>query len=402
MIFFTKFKAILLKKMDDYNKIEDFPILYGIEKNGKVKVWKASVYLHLSSNKAMSVIEFGQLDGKKQTSTREYTEGKNIGKKNETTPLQQCLNETRKKWSDKKEKESYKENKEEDKDEKYEKDEKYFPMLAHTYEPDSKKNKKNDIKFPCFVQPKLDGLRCIIYRNPSKKIVCQSRTGAFFDTMDHITEELSLLFNNNKDLILDGELYTNVIPFEELAGLIKKKKINDADRESLKNVKYNVYDIINDKIYEERYNKINKYINGYKYIEKVPTYMVNKKEEFMQYFSNFIENGFEGIMLRNIDGMYRCNYRSHDLQKYKEFKEDEYTITSYKEGEGRDKGTVIWICKASGKEFSVRPKGSIESRRELFENGYKYIGKKLTVIYQELSEQGVPRFPVGKSIREDY
>jgi DNA ligase-1 len=182
-----------------------FPILYGTEKNGKTKIWSASVFKHSSSeasseDKSLSYIEFGQIDGKKQNATREYTEGKNIGKKNETTPLQQCMNETLKKWKDKKEKESYKENLEnidslEEKQE--EKEEKYFPMLAHTYEPNTKKNKKNDITFPCFVQPKLDGLRCIIYLS-NGQVKCQSRTGTFFDSLSHITNELETFYKHNK------------------------------------------------------------------------------------------------------------------------------------------------------------------------------------------------------------
>lgn len=398
----------------DYQKYEEFPILYGVEKNGKVKIWKATVYYDNENSKAISSIEFGQIDGKKQTASREYIEGKNIGKKNETTALQQCINETKKKWSDKRDKESYKEannlDKKEDLDddkrdkESYDSDEKYFPMLAHTYEPESNKNKKNDIIFPCYVQPKLDGLRCIMYSRGGV-IRCQSRTGTYFDTMSHIMDELSYFFKNN-NIILDGELYTDEIPFEELAGLIKKKKISDSDREKLKNIKYHVYDIIDsNKPYSERYKDIDRHIalSNYKYVIPVTTNIANTKEDFKNYFSEFIIKGYEGIMLRNINGLYRCNYRSHDLQKYKEFKESEYTIVGFKEGDGRDKGTVIWICKTSdNKEFSVRPKGTMESRREWFTKGDKFIGKNLTVIYQELSDLGIPRFPVGKAVRDDY
>ena len=120
-------------------------------------------------------------------------------------------------------------------------------------------------------------------------------------------------------------------------------------------------------------------------------------------FSKWVSEGYEGIMLRNTFGMYLVNHRSHDLQKYKEFLEDEYVIVGFKEADGRDKGTIIWICMTpEGREFSVRPRGSLEMRRDWFENGSKYIGKKLTVIYQELSEMNVPRFPVGKAIRDGY
>jgi DNA ligase-1 len=126
-------------------------------------------------------------------------------------------------------------------------------------------------------------------------------------------------------------------------------------------------------------------------------------EDFKILFSEFVADGYEGIMLRNGNGMYQQGHRSHDLQKYKEFLEEEFTITGFREGDGRDKETVIWICVTEeGREFSVRPKGNIEYRKDLFSNGREYIGKKLTVIFQEKSQMGVPRFPVGKSIRENF
>jgi hypothetical protein len=105
-----------------------------------------------------------------------------------------------------------------------------------------------------------------------------------------------------------------------------------------------------------------------------------------------------------VHGKYQCNYRSHDLQKYKEFFEAEYEISGYREAEGRDRGTVIWVCRLPGSstEFSVRPRGTMEMRRQWLEEAPAFVGKPLTVIYQELSEQGVPRFPVGKGIREGY
>ena len=394
-----------------------FATLYGSEKNGKTKQWSAIIYE--KEDIAIAEIEFGQVGGKLQKTTREYTEGKNIGKKNETTPYQQCLNETRKRWEDKKEKESYKEEfsegylpnelpKESPKDSSGdEKEEKYFPMLAHTYDPSSTKKKKNDIVFPCYVQPKLDGLRCIVYMSTSGStsggsIVCQSRTGSYFETMDHIVKEITPYFKESKNIVFDGELYTTEMPFEELAGLIKKKKITEKDRERLKHVKYHIYDIINDEPYSKRCTWIHDNIREKRYLSSVPTFLTDKKE-FKKYFSEFVEDGYEGIMLRNVDGLYRCNYRSHDLQKYKEFMESEYEIVGAKEGDGRDKGTVIWVCKnEEGKEFSVRPRGTIEMRKEWFENSNEYIGGMLTVIYQELSEMGIPRFPVGKSIRDGF
>jgi len=406
--------------------IERLPTLYGVEKNGKIKTWVANIYLKGTSAQtgdAFATIEHGQQDGKKQMTVRDYTEGKNIGKKNETTPLQQCIAETRKKWLDKKEKESYQETlttsqqDQEDQDQEHTGAKKYFPMLAHKFEPASKTAKKNTIIFPCFVQPKLDGLRCVVYRDSATgEIRRQSRTGTYFDTMAHIVESLAPLFAKYPAVVLDGELYTTEIPFEELAGLIKTKKLTPSDTDKLRVIEYHIYDIVDETLpYHTRHESIKKMFaqvaastasSPHKlppYIRLVETIEAKTQAEFKAEFSRFIEEGYEGIMLRNKTGMYRCNYRSHDLQKYKEFQEDEFRIIRFMQGDGRDKGTVIWVCETKeGKEFKVRPRGTIENRSKLFKTGEKYVGKMLTVIYQELTEEGKPRFPVGKDVRENY
>jgi ATP-dependent DNA ligase len=410
--------------------IEQLPILYGVEKNGKIKTWSANIYLkgvNEQSGHAFATIEHGQQDGKKQLTVRDYTEGKNIGKKNETTPVEQCIAETRKKWLDKKEKESYQETmptsqQEQSQDQVQAQQQptgakKYFPMLAQKFEPDSKTTKKHTITFPCFVQPKLDGLRCVMYRDPTTgEIRRQSRTGTYFDTMAHIAESLAPLFAKYPEVVLDGELYTTEIPFEELAGLIKTKKLTPEDMEKLCVIQYHIYDMIDETMpYHARHDRIKKMFaqvaastasSPHKlppYICLVETTLAKTQAEFKAEFSRFIEEGYEGIMLRNKMGMYRCNYRSHDLQKYKEFQEDEFRIVGFMEGDGRDKGTVIWVCETKEeKTFRVRPRGTIENRKKLFQKGEKYVGKMLTVIYQELTEEGKPRFPVGKDVRENY
>ena len=417
--------------------LEQLPPLYGIEKNGKIKTWIANIYLkgmNRAQDYAFATIEHGQQDGKKQLTVREYTEGKNIGKKNGTTPLQQCIAETRKKWLDKKEKESYQETmpmpqqeqeQEQDKVQAQPQPQppqqnvakKYFPMLAQTFDPKSKTAKKNTIIFPCFVQPKLDGLRCVVYRDPvTGEIRRQSRTGTYFDTMTHIAESLAPLFARFPNATLDGELYTTEIPFEELAGLIKTKKLTPQDYEKLCVIEYHIYDIVDETMpYHARHDSIKKMFAQVaassassphalpRYIRLVPTIEAKTPADFKAEFGRFIEEGYEGIMLRNKMGMYRCNYRSHDLQKYKEFMEDEFKIIGFTQGDGRDKGTVIWICETKERnEFRVRPRGTMENRRELYKTGGKFVGKMLTVIFQELTEEGKPRFPVGKDVRENY
>ena len=94
------------------------------------------------------------------------------------------------------------------------------------------------------------------------------------------------------------------------------------------------------------------------------------------------------------------NHRSPDLQKFKTFLDDEYEIVGFTQGTGTDEGCVIWECKTKeGKTFSVRPRGSVAERQGYFNNGNEWIGSQLTVRYQELTDGGIPRFPVGITIR---
>ena len=435
-----------------YTVEHSFPKLYAQDKNGKIKVWTAAVLRSSASGAVASRITHGYINGKQQVAYRTCEAGKNIGRSNETSPLEQSISETRRKWLDKKDKEAYTENKPADCGEGYgdlsgndfgdgggDGDNASFtrpflPMLAQTFDPadlEAGSKKKKVIKFPCFVQHKLDGLRCVSYatRSANDLVVClQSRTGAFFTGLPHIAAALRPYLSQHPNIVIDGELYTDQMPFEELAGLIKKKKITAADVERLKKVKYHVYDIYDHQRYDmpfaERIGLLAAAVRrcgcvandthaagrilrsdteAAAVVVLVRTEKITVLSEFRQLFAEFVESGYEGIMLRNAAGVYRANYRSNDLQKYKEFMEDEYRIIDFTQGEGRDAGAVIWVCEtADGKEFTVRPRGTMEQRRAWFNEGASYIGKNVTVIYQELTEEGKPRFPVGKAVREGY
>lgn len=396
--------------------VETLPILYGKTSKDQSKIWISRILTNREGH-GIYEIEHGTEGGKLQLTRRIVVEGKNIGKKNETTPLDQCAAELRKKWADKQNKEGYwvrgggggdAQTPAHPSDDVHER---IAPMLAQTYTPG--KSKKNDIVFPCYVQPKLDGLRCLMYMSGGVVRV-QSRTGGAFEHMGHIVDEIAPFLRAHQNIVLDGELYTTEIPFENLAGLIKKKKISEADMDELAKIKYHIYDYIDRTdptvTFRDRDQQLDAFeeeMGAVAYPESgvvrfVPTYIVKNVAEFREKFAEFIEAGYEGAMLRNSLGVYRQNYRSTDLQKYKEFQEDEFTIVDFKQGEGRDEGTVIWVCETDdGRPFCVRPKGSVEYRRELFARARDCIGSKLTVIFQELSEMGVPRFPVGKCIRED-
>lgn len=389
--------------MSSTTVIKNYPILYKKDKSEKVRMWNISAVLHCNDNTYWIKTEYGQQDGKIIVTEKEIKEGKNIGKKNETTIEKQLVLVCDKTFKDKKEKEEYIETLGEINDEKQNKS--FCPMLADKWDPNSKTKRKIDITFPCFIQPKLDGIRCLSYLKKNE-IVNQSRQLKYFKNLDHINKELDVIFKKFPDLIFDGELYNHDIVFNKIAGIVKTEKLKEGDKEKLEQIQYHIYDCFvekNDQAFSERFDMLQKAnsMKDWKYLKFVPTLVCKDKDEVVNKFHpQFIEQKFEGSILRNKNSVYEFNRTKH-LQKFKTFEDDEFEIINYKEGTGHDLGTVIWKCKTkSGKEFDVRPIGTVEERSELFKNAPMLIGKMLTVKYQELSEFGVPRFPVGKNIRD--
>lgn len=387
-----------------------FPELQGEAQTGKTKMWSIRVLERASPAGTVGVIEttHGYVDGKKQTNEKIIAEGKNIGKKNETTPLQQAINEARSAWVKKKESGYSPINviDEGDDDGDYDNDgaanggnrgkgideDVPLPMLAHDY---NKRGKS--IKFPCFVQRKYDGTRCV--GMPGKGLYSRNRKA--YPHMNHIVNEINKL---HPSIILDGELYSDTLTFQEIVGLVKRETLKAGDDEKQLQIKFHVYDIIIDIPYEQRYANLQMLFSKYKfkYLELVKTDVCVSEDKMKELHAKYVADGYEGLMLRNKNGLYK-NARSADLQKYKSFEDSEFEIVDYKEGEGQEEGCVIWICKTpEGKTFSCRPRGSREERIKYYVDGDKYIGKMLTVIYQEMTDTNVPRFPVGKCIRSEY
>ena len=370
-----------------------FPTLHGEGVLGKTKVWTISVEERNASG--VIIITRGYLDGKMQVSEKVISNGKNIGKKNETTPVQQAVSEARASWIKMKES-GYSEAIKEEVDNtasvrgKGIAAEVPLPMLAHEYHKRGK-----GFPFPCFTQPKLDGTRCVGI--PGRGLF--SRLRKTIPHMEHIIAELNRL---PADLILDGELYTNELTFQEIVGLVKKETLKVGDLEKQQKIKYHVYDLIQGDSYEQRHRGLQALFASFSFqhLILVPTFSCGSEAEMKEQHARFVADGYEGIMLRNPAGIYK-NVRSTDLLKYKEFFDDEYEVVGFKEGEGGEKGCVLWTCKTeNGATFHCRPRGTREDRTELYQKGAAYIGKKLTVRFQELTDDGIPRFPVGIAFRD--
>jgi DNA ligase 1 len=365
------------------------PALQGDTLTGKTKLW--SIEVCHRDGCGVIVTTHGYKDGKMQVSEKVITEGKNIGKKNETSPFDQAVAEARTAWTKKRESSYAPIDEEVDEEVSRGKgidDSVPLPMLAHDY---NKRGKS--IQFPCFVQKKFDGTRCVGV--PQKGLFSRNRKS--YPHMEHIVAELNRL---PPTMILDGELYSDTLTFQEIVGLVKRETLKAGDEEKQQQIQFHVYDLINDMPYVQRYANLQMLFRRYKFkhLVLVKTEHCESEEKMKEMHAQYVTDGYEGIMLRNKDGLY-ANNRSIHLQKYKEFFDMECDIVGFKEGEGAEAGCVIWICELDGKTFACRPRGTREEREELFEKGADFIGNQLTVRYQEKTDDGLLRFPVGIAIR---
>ncbi len=389
-----------------------FKTLYNI-KNGKIYEWGIKINEINKDTHYQLETHHGQKDGKKVVHRSDITSGKV-----KRTVLEQATQEASRKWTNKKEKELYNEDlkKFENSVNGVKKETHkitFRPMLAKTFDHSlyNKKSRSYTIPFPAFVQVKLDGLRCVAYLKEDK-VVIESRTGKSFENFHTLKKQLKKIFDVvGENVFLDGELYSEDIDFEVLSGLIRltEEKVTPEQIKLIETITYHVFDICFldqiDMHFDLRKDKLDELlsIKSIPLIQRVETIEVNHINEVDTLHDMFVKDGYEGIMIRAKDGPYEINKRSKYLQKYKKFMEEEFKIVGFHEGKGDEKGSVIWECVTKhDKTFSVRPKGTGEQRKKLFINGEKYIGKKLTVIFQEYHESGVPRFPVGKAIRENY
>jgi len=382
--------------------------LYKLSKTGKVlsfyiRVWHVDYLAYITTTK-------GFIDGAKQVDEKEI-ESKNLGRANETTPWEQALLEAEsqcKKLLDK----GYKlwtggnigtfemaqlYNWLKKQGVGTDASGKLKPMLAHkTIEP---------IKFPCWGNYKYDGVRCFSFIEDGG-IEKVSRNGKPFIHLDHLDKYLSEFFGS-MDCIVDGELYSHTMSFQGIISSVKRAQKSNLE------IGYRIYDVIpmgdltmpqsqRWALLKQVKNKIKAMKeDGYKIIiEIAPYFIIEDMDDVKDLFTKAIEKGYEGAIFRNMDAPYHFGHRSRQLMKYKEFLEEEFEIMGAEEATGRDEGTAVMVLKTkSGKEFRARPLGTREERRSLLININQHIGDNGTVKFQEYTDDGIPRFPIFKAVR---
>ena len=278
-------------------------------------------------------------------------------------------------------------------------------------------DKPIDYNNTVFMQPKLDGVRCLIQYEKVTPLqtgpVAYSRTGKQWKNIDHILKSLTPFFEANPDIILDGELYNHALKddFEKIISCVRKTKPTAMDRaESRKLVQFHCYDIVDEAMtFVDRIHKLNKFfqVPGQPHLRDaygvrfVKTESVLDQKDAELFHDRCLFKGYEGSILRTND-VYKCG-RSWSLRKFKDFSDAEATIVGFVEGKGKRKGTLgkFLMVDEDGIEFGCPPgKGyNYQDLKNLLFRAKHYIGATATFTYFERTKAGSYRHPLFKCIR---
>lgn len=377
------------------NVMEKLSKLFKPRNDGKVQFWEVEV------DEGRYRTRHGIEGGKVTTANWTICQPKNVGKANETTAEEQAEREAKALHTQKLEK-GYTESMEEaSKGEKLI----FTPMLAKNYK-DREKHLNFDSQTYC-VQPKLDGIRCVVNKDGMF-----SRNGKTFTSCPHIFDKLKPVFDKYPDFIFDGELYADKFKndFNKICKLAKRTNLKPEDLEATKeNLQYWLYDCCTEDAsmgFSSRFGLLKQIILAFNLIEDdspiklTETKTIKDKQEVDTYFDQFISEGYEGLMFRDSQSAYEQK-RSNGLLKKKEFQTDEYEIISVEEGVGNRAGTAGYMWLTNGKDkFKSNIKGNFEWLSELLKNKDVVVGRMATVRYANLTPDGIPRFGFVIGIRD--
>jgi len=271
------------------------------------------------------------------------------------------------------------------------------PMLAYPVS-----SKPIDYTDKVFIQPKLDGVRCVI-QHDAGHIVAYSRTGKVWRNINHILYQLIPFFKKYPNVILDGELYNHDLRdnFEKIISLVRKTKPTDEARlESAENVQFHCYDIIDEELL---YDHRNEFINQALMLLGDSIHIVDTHDASSEVFAKQLHKvnlnkGYEGSIVRTND-VYKCG-RSWSLRKFKDFHDTEAKLTSWVEGKGKRVGTIgkFMAVDADGNEFGMPVMDNFAYLQKNFKKMQGWVGKTATFTYFERTKAGSYRHPLFKQL----
>jgi len=277
------------------------------------------------------------------------------------------------------------------------------PMLAYPVS-----DKPIDYSKSVFMQPKLDGVRCVIqredYGDTAFVIKAYSRTGKQWRNIEHILADLYPFFKKHPKVILDGELYNHDLRdnFEKIISLVRKQTPTDEQRlEASQLTQFHCYDIIDEELpFDQRIEFISQSLmlmgNS---VHTVDTVMVFDDDEAQSIHRSMLKKGYEGSILRTND-KYVCK-RSHNLRKFKDFHDAEATLTGWVEGKGKRIGTIgkFTAIDSEGNEFGMPVMDKFKYLQDNFEQMKSYVGCIATFTYFERTKANSYRHPLFKALR---
>ena len=415
-------------------------------KRGRGKILEWIIKIETINNKVNIFMAYGELNGEHTIKYQNNIKGKNIGKVNETTPYEQALIIANGKINTK-QREGYKklsELVEEHPTIMYtHPKEKALDLILPTYNTDisgneipmkcqqyyrSKKDfvdktgkkwddrkyyyllnpyadKRNDdliINFPCYIQPKVNGVRAFV-KLVNDKVKIFSKKGLEYN-LPHISE----WFNSRKDLfgdgdiIFDGELYIPGEHLQNISSAVRAMQLNTTL------VKYYMFDIaVEDLSQKERFallyspimkNTIQQDLNSP--VVLVETRSVGEDKRVQELTDIFIKQGYEGSVCRSFDGIYQFGKRPQSIVKLKRTTSAEFTITDVISQEV-DQSLGLFVCSTiDGKEFKVTPRGNENYKKEVLLKASSFIGKQLTCVFYEYTEDGLPYHIIDNIVRD--
>jgi DNA ligase-1 len=385
---------MLSEKLEGRIEPTVWPQLYAKASTGKIKTWQVGVTKE-EDETAIIWAMHGLLDGKKRLVPKPIKIGKNIGKKNETTPYQQACNEALSKYNKQLDKKYIDEIPDGTNDSPI-----YLPMLA-------KKIQDSWVRYPCMTQCKLNGVRSLSKKMTAALIDITSRKFKSYNaTMVHLQEPILEMLDLSQ--IFDGELYFYGWTFQQILRRVKKL------RPDSNVIQLWVYDMADDTMLSEDRNAMyNELIpDDHPNIIKVPTRIANNWDDIEEYHRENIGLGFEGTIIRNYGEKYRFDYRSPNLLKKKDFIDEEFKIVGgefeliaeeQEDGSISEQLAVVFTCEVNdgtGRTFNARPRGSIPQRVKWYNELEQLKGELLTVRFLEYSEDNIPTGnTVGIAIR---
>lgn len=269
------------------------------------------------------------------------------------------------------------------------------PMLA----PNKAWEANGKTKYPVQGEIKSDGLRSFAVLTPDDTVI-MSRSGKVYPNMTHLVEFLEQRIprsTRTQKFILDGELYKHGLPLT---------KINEAVRgenNHTNTMQFWIYDLPTSpevqKVRSQQIATLVKAFNSELFQHNAPV-ILESDEQVRMFHDECVRDGYEGAMIKDLEGTYQPGQRSPFWKKVKMFEDTEFKAISYKFGQ-RGVQDLMFVCECEAGEFEAVMNGSIEEKEALYAKIDSLIGKKLTVKHFGYTEYGIPFLPKGKAFRED-